>query len=230
MMLAGGLVLSPIQSVAETRMEFGDKVRAYLLENPEVILEVMDLLSSRQSELATKILLAPHLDILFETEIDLRIGRVDADRVIVEFFDYNCAVCMANVPTMRAFVAANPDVAIVKKHLPILSPGSERAVRFVLAAREIYGSEIYANLHAAIYAKLGPLSLQRLSGFADDLELDVASIEAQMQSSDITAVIETHRHIAIGLNVLGTPTFASKGALHVGKVTPEILMRLSVGS
>lgn len=215
---------------AESNAEFGEKVRAYLLENPQVILEVMDLLAAQQEDLATRALLAPHVSTLFETEMDLRMGSTDATRIIVEFFDYNCAVCKANMPAMETFIATNPDVAIVKKHLPILSPGSERAVRFVLAARTAYGSDVYADLHDAIYAQVGPLNLVRLESHARDLGLDPAAILAGMQDEAISALIDQNRTIAIDLKVIGTPTFVSPQSLHVGTVTSDILMDLAGGA
>jgi|TARA_B110000908_G_C10264871_1_gene462760 protein-disulfide isomerase len=209
---------------------FGEKVRHYLMTHPEVILEVMDILAARQSELATKVLLEPHVAALFETELDLRVGPTDAEHVIVEFFDYNCAVCKANVPVMQAFVAETPNVAIVKKHLPILSPSSERAVRFVLAARTIYGDAAHSELHSAIYAKIGPLTLTRLSQIAHDLGFEPEAIEPRMQDAEITDVIDQHRDIAMALKILGTPTFVTRDKMHVGAVTPEILTRMVGGA
>ncbi|MEP5152174.1 DsbA family protein [Planktotalea sp.] len=206
---------------------FGEKVRAYLLENPEVILEAMALLTAREEERTTRAALAPYVATLFETDLDLRMGSPTASRVVVEFFDYNCAVCKANMPAMAAFVAANPDVAIVKKHLPILSPGSERAVRFVLAARAVYGPEAYAALHDVIYARFGPLSLAKLERYAEELELDPTLIVAGMQTAEISALIDEHRTIAVALDIKGTPTFVSPSRLHVGTVTTDLLKDLA---
>lgn len=221
---ASSALANPVEDAA-----FGEKVRNYLLNNPEVILEVMDILAAQQNANATRDLLAPHQETLFETQMDLRMGAEDASQVIVEFFDYNCAVCKTNMPAMQAFIAENPDVAIVKKHLPILSPGSERAVRFVLAARDVYGTTAYALLHDAIYAQFGPLNLTRLEIHAKQLGLEPAPIVAGMQADAISAVIDQHRDIAIALEVLGTPTFVSPQSLHIGVVTPDILKAMAEG-
>jgi protein-disulfide isomerase len=212
---------------AETDEVFGEKVRQYLLENPEVILEAMDLLAAQQQQTITRDLIAPYVTDLFETEMDLRVGAADAPRVIIEFFDYNCAVCRANVPVMRSFIETHPDVAIVKKHLPILTPGSERVARFALAARKVYGSDTYSELHSALYATVGPSNLSRLSKYARDLGLDADKIVAEMQDEGISAIIDRHRSIAIALQVVGTPTFATRDKIHVGAVTPEILAELT---
>lgn len=212
---------------ADTDAIFGEKVRQYLLENPQVILEAMDLLAAQQQQTATRELIAPYAADLFETEMDLRMGSPDVPRIIVEFFDYNCAVCRANVPAMRTFIAANPDVAIVKKHLPILTPGSERMARFALAARKVYGSDKYTELHNALYAKVGPSNLSRLSNYARDLGLDADKIIAEMQDEEISALIDRHRSIAVALQVVGTPTFVTRDKMHVGAVSPEILADLA---
>ncbi|MEM7472551.1 MAG: thioredoxin domain-containing protein [Pseudomonadota bacterium] len=207
--------------------EFGVKVREYLLAHPEVILEVMDVLSERQEELRTTALLEPHLETLFDTEDDLRIGSNDASTVIVEFFDYNCAACRANMPVLRAFVAANPEVTILKKHLPVLSPSSERATRFVLAARLLFGDRAYQSLHKALYAKQQIMSMAKLTELAKGLNLDAQQIQSEMQNSEISAIIETHRDMAVALGIVGTPTFVTDRAIVAGNVTPAILAKLS---
>ena len=227
--LAMILITSPLQA-DDVDPEFGSKVRQYILENPEIILEAMEVLSEREEEIATKAKLEPFLEPLFETQIDLRMGADEAPKVIVEFFDYNCAACKANMPVMREFVAANPDVAIVKKHLPILSPSSERATRYVLAARNVYGPESYKALHDAIYSKFGPLSMARLGKFADELDLDSAAIEARMQDDDISQIIATHRDMAVSLEVIGTPTFLNNSSILTGTVTLDNLAELAGGA
>lgn len=213
----------------ESDAAFGEQVRAYLLSNPDVLLEVMDILAADQESRATRELLEPHLPVIFGMDMDLRMGSGNASRVLVEFFDYNCAVCKENIPAMKAFVLANPDVAIVKKHLPILTPGSERAVRFVLAARKAFGTEAYNTLHNTIYAQMGPLHLAGLEDAARKLNLDPKAITSLMQDNDITDLIDQNRNIAIALNVIGTPTFVTTEGLHVGAVTEEILAGLLGG-
>jgi len=214
----------------ESEAEFGEKVRQYLLENPQVILEVMDILGARQEELATAERLKPHLATLFGSEMDLRLGASDASTVIIEFFDYNCASCRANMPVMQEFVAANPDVAIVKKHLPILSPSSERATRFVLAARMALGDAAYQELHKVIYAKQQILSMTRLSEMAQSLGLDAQLIQSRMQDDEVSRIVETHRDLAVTLNIVGTPTFMTDRAIIEGSVTVETLSDLASGS
>lgn len=225
---AFGLGLSNV-SATEPDPAFGERVRAYLLNNPEVILEVMDILGARQEELATIERLRPHVPILFETQMDLRMGREDAQKVIIEFFDYNCAACRAIMPVLREFVDANPDIAIVKKHLPILSPSSERATRFALATRMVFGDAAYRKLHSALYDKMGVLSMRRLRDIASELGHDAAQIEAQMQHPTVSAVIDMHRDLAATLQVIGTPTFMTKRAIVAGNVTPDILTGMLAG-
>lgn len=214
----------------DTEEAFGEKVRAYLLNHPEVVLEAMDILGSRQEELATAEKLRPHLGLLFGTEMDLRLGEPNAPKVIIEFFDYNCAACRANMPVLRDFVAANSDVAIVKKHLPILSPSSERAARFVLAARKVFGDAAYQALHKVIFSKQSVLSMARLSELAQGLGYDAQDIQSQMQHPNISQIIETHRDLAISINIVGTPTFLTDRAIVEGNVTMEILSAMSGGN
>lgn len=96
--------------------------------------------------------------------------------------------------------------------------------RFALAARKVYGSGTYSELHSALYATVGPSNLSRLSKYARDLGLDADKIVAEMQDERISATIDRHRSIA--LQAVGTPTFATRDKIHVGAVTPETLAEL----
>ncbi len=206
--------------------EFAAQVRQYLLDNPEVILEAMEILSTRQAASEMALIVAPAYDAILNAGPDLRIGREDAETLIIEFFDYRCAVCKAALPTLEAFVADNPNVAFIKKHLPIISPGSERATRYVLAADSLYGTEVSTNLHKALYATKAPMREEVFKGEAERLDLDHAAIQALTQSDAITALIDANRDMAIDLGISGTPAFMSATKLKVGAVSADDLAAL----
>ncbi len=43
---------------------------------------------------------------------------------LVEFTDYACGYCRQSVPEVEAVIALHPDVRVVVRELPILSPAS----------------------------------------------------------------------------------------------------------
>jgi len=206
--------------------EFGAQVRQYILDHPEVILEAMELLSAREAASQMAATVAPAFETLLKSGPDLRLGQADAETIIIELFDYRCAICKAMLPTLEAFVADNPSVAIIKKQLPIIAPGSERASRYVLAADNLYGTEISKKLHKALYTTKAPMREEVFEKEAIRLELDHRAIQALTETEAITDLIDANRDIAIALGISGTPAFITARKLKVGAVTADDLSAL----
>ena len=103
-------------------------IRSYILTHPEIILEAMDILATREKAAAVAAQVAEH-PYLFTDAPRLGMGAPDGSVRVVEFFDYRCAPCKAMHPKLQALVAETPELRIEIRQLPILSPGSERAAR-----------------------------------------------------------------------------------------------------
>src|SRR6476469_8069245 len=76
------------------KKEIGEIVRAYLLDHPEVLLEVSKELEARQNEADVKQrepALTENAKEIFRSPHDLVGGNPEGDVTVVEFFDYNCA-------------------------------------------------------------------------------------------------------------------------------------------
>ncbi len=200
---------------------FEERVRDYLLANPEVILQSLEVLNQRQvqSEFEQKLLGYPDL---FATSA-LGLGAEDAPTQVVEFFDYRCAPCKAIHPKLEALVKAQPDIRIEMRQLPILSPGSERAARFALATEQVAGLAAYAQVHDAIWTLRGPLNDVGFKRISDELALDFAAIQAEMQSPAVDAEIDRNRDIAIDLGILGTPALVGATSSQFGSIDVDAL-------
>lgn len=201
---------------------FEERVRAYILSNPEVILEALEILSEREARAAVAKKLAAFPELFADTP---RLGTGDAQAPVqvVEFFDYRCVPCKAVHPTLVEFVANHPQVRIEMRHLPILSPGSERAARFALATQATYGDQEYRAVHDRLWKTSGPLNAAGFERIADALGLDFQEIEMAMQSEDITERINYNRDVAIALEILGTPAFVTKNSVAFGSTDIDVL-------
>lgn len=219
-LLCAGLMAAPQARAHEENFE--DRVRAYLLSNPEVILEALEVISQRQAQTALIERIAAHPG-LFEDPPVLGLGDPAAPVRVVEFFDYKCAPCKAIHPDLAVLVTANADLRIEMKHLPILTPGSERAARFALATQMVYGNAAYAKVHNALWDVQGPLNTVVFQRIATDVGVDFAQIEPAMRDATITARIDGNRDIAIDLGVLGTPAFMTPNSLLIGETDIDTL-------
>ncbi|MEL6644199.1 MAG: DsbA family protein [Pseudomonadota bacterium] len=201
---------------------FEDRVRAYILNNPEIILEALEILSEREARAQVTARLAAFPE-LFTEPARLGEGVDDAPLRVVEFFDYKCAPCKAIHPDLVDFVTEHPEVRIEMRHLPILTPASERAARFALAAQMTYGDEAHRAVHDMLWETRGPLNVAGFQRIAEDLSLDFDTLVEAMDSDAVTDRITYNRDAAIALEVLGTPAFLTPDSVVYGSTDIDVL-------
>lgn len=204
--------------------DLDDHIRDYILRNPEIILEAMDILGQREHQDALDQALAPYRDV-FTRPAQIGIGDRDGAIRVIEFFDYRCGPCKAIHPALKAHVAKYPDLRIEMRHLPILSPASDRAARFALAVQSLFGAHAHQNVHDALWAMKGPLSLPQIETIADDFGWDFADIQTVMDSDAITNQITYNKDMAIALGVLGTPAFIARNSVTMGRADLPALVK-----
>src|SRR5262245_57624012 len=91
--------------------------RAYLLANPEILPEAMDVLQQRE-QLARIEPLRSELERPFPGAV---LGNPAGTVTLVEFTDYACTYCRQSVADIDALIAANPDLRVVMREYPILT-------------------------------------------------------------------------------------------------------------
>ncbi len=198
-----------------TDQEFEERVRTYLLAHPEIILEAMETLTERQRRTAQTAQIAEYAEMFEETPV-LGIGPEQAKHTVIEFFDYRCAPCKALHPKLKAALQDHPNIRVEMRHLPILSPGSERGARFALAVKNIGTPEQYNAVHEALWALKGPLQAPAFEKIARAQGLDWAMVQAEMKGNAVSDRITTNRDIAIDLQILGTPAFVTPTSVSFG--------------
>ena len=203
--------------------DFGLKVRAYLLAHPEIILEVFDLLEAQQAQAEraeSGARIAQFSEQLFGRDElgpgDGYFGNPDGAVRVVQFFDYQCSYCKANVPELSSALSSRDDVVVFLKELPILGPESEKASRIALAVRLLYGNSAYLAFHDSLMVHRGPLSDAAISGIIEASGLDYAAVSAKATGAEIEAIIDANKALAADLSINGTPAFVFQDAVVAG--------------
>ena len=206
--------------------EVREMIRSYILANPEVIVEALNLLEERQKTEAA----AGQAAALRQRQSELRddpgspsVGPATADVVVVEFFDYRCPYCKQVVGPIAELLRGDPRVRVVYKELPILAPDSAVAARAALAAN-LQGA--YRPFHAALMARRGAYDDATIAAVAAEVGLDPARIRADMNRPEIAAQIERNHALARDLGIRGTPAFVIGDTLVPGAIDLATLRSL----
>ena len=219
-----GALASPLTAQEMTDAErdaFRAEVRAYLLDNPEVIVEAIDILEARQAEqarLQDLELVAANADDLFESPSSFVGGNPDGDITVVEFLDYRCGYCKRAHPEVAALVNADPNIRYVIKEFPILGEESVIASRYAIAVQQVAGDEAYYNVHNTLMEFQGDFSDANLERVSTAYGLDHDAVVAAMDSEEVTAVIYENRLLAQKLSISGTPSFVFENQMVRGYV------------
>ncbi|MBL3704456.1 thioredoxin domain-containing protein [Sulfitobacter sp. BDSS02] len=200
----------PANMTEQERTAFDAAVRSYLLENPEVIVEAINLMEQRNAEqqaAADDELVAAYSDELFNDSHSWVTGNLDGDIVLVEFMDYRCGYCRRAVPEVNALLEDDGNIKLIIKEFPILGEASVISSRFAIATLQVAGDDAYGLVHDALLELNGEINGVTLRRLGEELGLDVDAIMDHMDSDEVTSVIVTNRQLAQALKINGTPTF-----------------------
>ncbi len=197
-----GEVFSPEQTKAIESI-----IKDYLLNHPEVMLEVQTALESRMEELQAKKLQAAiqgKASEIYRSPDAPVAGNPNGDVTVVEFFDYNCGYCKRAFSDIAKLVEKDKRVKLVLKELPILSKGSEEGTRVALAAK---AQGKYWEVHRTLLTMRGQVGEQSALAAVEKLGLDMAKLKADMKSDAVTQEIARVRDLAQAMGIQGTPHF-----------------------
>jgi protein-disulfide isomerase len=213
----------------EERAELRDEVRAFLLENPEVIVQAMNELQARQdAEAAARDteLLATHREALVNDGVSWVGGNPDGDITIVEFMDYRCGYCRKASPEVEELVKADGNIRFVVKEFPILGEESLIASQFAIAVQQLHGADAYKQAHDALMTLQADITPETLTNLAGDLGLDPGPVMARMAAPEVRAVIEANHALGTLMEINGTPSFVMGNTLLRGYVPLEAMQQI----
>ncbi len=209
---------------AEDRAAFGGEVRAYLLDNPEVLMEAIGVLEQRQAAAeaeAADMAVAANADLLFNSAFDWVGGNPEGAFTLVEFVDYRCGFCRRAHPEVQALIDGDDDIRLVIKEFPILGEDSVMSSRFAIATRVALGDAAYETIHNALIEMRGPATVPAMQVLAEDVGLDSAAIVAAMEDPIVDATLRSNRELAQRLAITGTPSFVFDSQLVRGYLPLE---------
>ena len=191
------------------RETFRAEVRAYLLDNPDVILEAIQVLEERQAAAEAQSdldLVINNFDALVNDGYSFVGGNPNGTITIVEFSDYRCAFCKRAHDEVLTLLADNDDIRLVLKEFPILGPDSTLAARAALSIL-VNQPEYFEEFNDQMMRHNGPVNEQTLSRLAAESDADAELMLAHMDDDVITGMISNNLQLGQKMQITGTPTF-----------------------
>ncbi|WP_171240601.1 DsbA family protein [Ruegeria sp. HKCCA5491] len=235
-LLGLSLITGPAQALDLNAMteaekqQFGEQVRDYLLENPEVIIEAINILEQRNAVAeaqADKELVSANADELFNDGYSWVGGNPDGDITLVEFMDYRCGYCRRAVPEVAELLSEDGNIRLVIKEFPILGDASVLSSRFAVATKHVAGDDAYKQVHDALLEFGGEPSEVTLRRISDGLGLDSDAILEAMNSDQVTNEINQTRELARRMQISGTPSFVLGTEMLRGYLTADQMLQIA---
>ena len=207
------------------KAEVGKIVREYLLENPEIMLEVQQALEiKQQTELADtqKAIIESQKQSVFSAPYQIEIGNPNAEITIVEFFDYNCHFCQRALTDMQIMLKSNKNLKFVMKEFPVLGEGSIEASRVSMAFSKL-SPEQHAEYHTELLSMPGQKDGARAIELAVRMGIEESALTAAMENPQIVETIQTTYGLANELGITGTPSYIVGNEVVFGAVGHDLL-------
>jgi len=213
--------LSPTERAA-----FQAEVRAYLLENPEVIEEAQQALEERRAATERERdagLVAAHADQIYDDAMSPMIGDPDAPFTVVKFNDFNCGHCRAVEPDLAAFLEQNPDYKLVVKEFPVLGANSVIAASFAVTIFDLGGPGAYATVKSRLFSDEAPKTAEDYRALAAEVGVDPDLMSERMGGEEVRAHLQRNVDLAGALEIRGTPGFLFEDVIIRGRIPLETM-------
>lgn len=218
--------------VSLTNTEISDKViEKYLLNNGEVILESVSNYQAKQMENQMNDALSfwlKHKDTFINDTNNIKYVKSSkpTEKVIVEFFDYNCGYCRKAFSEMQDVLLNNDDITYILVHFPVLGATSVEFAKISLAVHKIdpakfnlFHNELMLGQRKSVAETINIAS--KLLGVSTD------EISKKANSSEVNDIIEYNRGVAsVGLKIQGTPGYIMCDRLEYGYQSPDYIQNI----
>ena len=191
-------------------------VRDYILAHPEIIPEAMNRLQARE---VTNLLDSNRKEI--ETPFASAVaGNPKGDVSVVVFFDYACPFCRQGHADVQKLVASDPNVRVVYRDFPVLSPASEEAAMASLSAAQ---QGQYQRFHNTMFESPGKVSHERTVAMVRSAGLNELQTAKDLNAPALKAEIKKNLELGRALGLTGTPSYIVGNQILSGAVGIEKL-------
>lgn len=205
------------------RAEIVAIIRDALVRDPSILRDAVEALQADQAKqqtvARTQSLAQAHQQLVADPA-DPVAGNPHGNVTMVVFFDTRCPYCRAMEPTVAQLIAADPNLRVVYKDLPILGPGSVMESEALMAAIR---QGAYFRLRTALMSAPPNADLAAVEKITKSLGLDWPRLRRDMQEAAVMKQLQTNVALAHRLGIDGTPAYIIGDRLLPGAVPLQTL-------
>ena len=211
------------------RDEINELIKNYILENPEIIIEAIEIFQKKQSLNAIKKekeVIKSLSDELYNDSNSYFFGNENSELKIVEFIDYNCGFCKKNHEIIMNILNENNDIKYIIKELPILGESSLLASKFAVTIYLVDGPTIYKKFYDSLMSYNTQLNFEILKKISIKVGSSIKDFNSHINKDRIKNVILKNLNLADKLSIDGTPTFIIEDNVFRGFISFDQLQEI----
>lgn len=189
------------------RAEIVSIVRNALKTDPSILTDAVAAMQNKASEqkATTALEVIRHNKARFgDSTTDIVLGNPHGTLSVVEFYDPRCPYCRKVLPDLDALVAAEPQLRLVEKVIPVLGPNSVLDSQAIIAAGL---QNAYKPFQQALMTDTSAPGLDRIRHAATQAGLDADRLVKDMKNPAVSAALAQNMALARSIELDGTPTF-----------------------
>ncbi len=182
-------------------------IRAYLLENPEILYDMQSELIKKETSKQEKSL-SDSLDIIHQDEKTPMLGNTEDPAVILtEFMDYSCGYCRLMWPNLKKLTEQHPELQIKIVNIPILGETSELLADYSLAFWMEY-PEKWEVFHDKLMMSKARFTEESVKKLVMSLDGDADKLAQMIADKATFETLHQSLQIANSAGIQGTPFYA----------------------
>ena len=185
------------------------EIERFILNNPEVILKSLEnyeIKREKEENDKVKEAVKSFNNLIYDDSNGLYAGEKNSKISIVKFSDYNCSYCKKAHKDILRVKKNFPNVKIIYKNFPILSPLSEKLARisYFIAKDDNNKFNIFND---KLLQNSRPIKEDKIKEILIDLDYDYQKIEEEIKKNFVTNLLNKDLELAKNLKLRGTPVF-----------------------
>ena len=196
------------------------EIETFILNNPEVILKSLEnyeIQREKEENDKAKKKVKSLNNLIYDDSNGLYTGKKNSKSLIVKFSDYNCSYCKKAHRDILRIKKNFPNVKIIYKNFPILSPLSEKLAKisYVIANDDNKKFNIFND---KLLQNSKPLNENKIKEILIDLDYDYENLEKEIKKDFITNLLNKDLELAKNLELRGTPVFIINDEIFFGYI------------